>query len=85
MESDSSGQEDNISNGEGVEVDKNFLSNPYMFDPVIEEGAPVHFDVQGSTGIKLFNQYLCVLLGFISPQKLEKRTTEHSFLELKRT
>ena len=66
MESDSSGQEDNISDGEGVEVDNNFLSNPYMFDPVLEEGAPVHFDVQGSTGIKFsFHGCASLSLGWV--------------------
>jgi len=33
-----------------TEIDMNFLSDPYAFDPVLLEGAPVNFDVQGSIG-----------------------------------
>ena len=35
---------------EGIEIEKDFFSNPYVFDPVISEDVPVAFDVQGSLG-----------------------------------
>ena len=52
---------------EGIEIEKDFFSNPYVFDPVISEDVPVAFDVQGSLGKnKSMSQDNIVMRLFIS-------------------
>ena len=39
---------------EGIEIETEFFSNSYVFDPIISEDGPVAFDVQGSLGKNSF-------------------------------
>lgn len=34
----------------GLEIEDDYFSNPYVFDPVITEDTPIAADVQGSKG-----------------------------------
>jgi hypothetical protein len=35
---------------EGVEIEEDFFSNPYIFDPVLPANTPLASDVQGAEG-----------------------------------
>jgi hypothetical protein len=50
MEYEEEEDEEEEEDTEGVPVEKDFLSNPYVFDPVLPTGTPLAPDVQGATG-----------------------------------
>jgi hypothetical protein len=53
--------EDGSESIDGIEVEENFFSDPFFYDPVIPAGAKVAFDVQGAQGKRLPYDY-CVMI-----------------------
>ncbi len=50
-------ESDEEDEAEGIEIEDDFFSNPYILDPVLDPNLPLAHDVQGAAG----NQFIIIL------------------------